>query len=171
VTSLDDYLSGEFADFDRERRHIDDVIKETIIALENLFEKEKGWPYEISLSNNRGDYKWARMPSTSTIAMISAALATAAGRAKMSILARHVEWQPEGKRRSRAQNEKTVRIIHQGLELVLKQAKEAITENKRWTFRSGTFGVDDVFTLCWLAELQASVAASPNQSQEEKTKE
>jgi hypothetical protein len=111
------------------------------------------------------------MPSTSTIAMISAALATAAGRAKTSILARHVEWQPEEKRRSRAQNEKTVRIIHQGLELILKQAKEAITEKQRWTFRSGTFGVDDVFTLCWLAELQASVAASSNQSQEEKAKE
>jgi hypothetical protein len=171
VTSLDDYLSGEFSDFDRERRHIDGVIRETITALENLFEQERGWPYEISLSNKRGDYKWAGMPSTSTAAMISAALAAAVGRAKMSILARHVEWQPEGKRRSRAQDEKTIRIIHQGLDLILKQAKEAITEKKCWTFRSGTFGVDDVFTLCWLAELQASVVAGPNPAQGKQTTE
>src|ERR1700747_320942 len=153
VAALDDFLSGEFADLDRERKHVDDVIERTVKALEHLFDRKKGWPYEISLARERDDYEWPEHPSPSTIAMISAALAAAAGCGQISVLSQHVEWQPEKARRLPSDEKRILEIVQEGWKLIVTQADAAMANKDPWTFRSGTFGTDDVFTLCWLVDL------------------
>lgn len=86
MVSLDDYLAGEFVEFDRERKEIDRVIERTIKALQALFNPTRGFPYEISLAKTKGQYEWSSAPSTSTIAMISGAIAAAAGKGRNSIV-------------------------------------------------------------------------------------
>jgi hypothetical protein len=157
VTHLDDYLAGEFSEFDRERKHIDKVIKRTISALETGFTPDNGWPYEISLAANSGASN-AHSASTSTITMISAALAAAAGRGRSTILSSHLDWQPEDDRRLPGDDDKTLDVARRGLVLSLKEGEKAITEGKKWVFKSGTFGLDDIFTLCWLVDLYSSIS-------------
>lgn len=74
------------------------------------------------------------------------------------MLSSHLDWQPEDDRRLPGDDDKTLNVAKGGLALALKEGRKAITERKKWVFRSGTFGLDDIFTLCWLVDLYSSVS-------------
>jgi adenylate kinase family enzyme len=157
MASLDEYLAGEFAELDRDRNEIDRVIDKTLNVLNALFDVNRGWPYEISLAKPKGQYEWAPRVSTSTVAMISGALAAAVGKGRRSILSRHVDWQPERTLRKRAYD-KSLTDAEAGLKLVLARGIDLIDAKKtRYAFYSQTFGMDDVFTLTWLFDLYSSL--------------
>jgi len=163
MTSLNEYLAGEFADFDRERREIDGIIEKTIKTLESLFDTGKGWPYEVSLDEPAEAPKTL---STSTASMISGVLAAAVGKARKSILSHHVDWQPEKRERKRQQDEDTLKTARKALALVLNAAAARAKEKNREVFTSRTFGPNDVFTLCWLLDLHGCVGDSENELDE-----
>jgi hypothetical protein len=165
VTSLDEYLSGEFADFDRERKQIDEIIIKTIAALEGSFRKNRGWPYELSVAPNAHP-NWPVRPSISTAAMIGAALAAASGRTEGALLSSNVAWRPETKRKEAA-DRASLKVARNALNLIFQSAR---LENESFTFYSGTFGADDVLTLCWLVDLHEALAglaptAAPTEAQ------
>ena len=154
--TLDNYLSNEFSDFDRERRSVDQIIYRVVRTLEGGFDKKRGWPYEISLARQPGEYSWGKSASTSTAAMVAASLATAAGYIRSTLLSSHVDWQPEDLKWSVPKAGATVDVVQSALKLILSEASAAIATQKSLVFRSRTFGADDVFTLCWLADLATS---------------
>jgi hypothetical protein len=70
-----------------------------------------------------------------------------------------VDWQPESTQRKKAENDQTLKVATDGLNLVLAEAAKRIANAEAYSFSSQTFGVDDVFTLSWLFDVHSAIGS------------
>jgi hypothetical protein len=153
MTSLDEYLRGEFS-ADQEAIHrVRDTADQALRTLQS-FSQDGQWPYEVANAANTALKEY----SFSTSAMILYAMASASGQLRPAVLVpstalRNEDEMPDETRNLMSTVGETLRA---GLLRFLKErTAKAKTSTKTpapisW---SQTFGENDPFTLLWLIEL------------------